>query len=240
MIAEYSGENHGNFEWLDAYKSSDLSDIDFDIASNKLPPKNRESKFREELERRKPEYTIYEPYKIYCATWNVNLQQPKEDLILREWLFTTDDAPDIYAIGLQEIDMSAETIIRSETRPDYNWIAKIIEGVHPGDVYEELTTVRFVGMMLTIVVKRSLRSSISKITTSMVGTGTLKFGNKGGVGASFQLNETFLCFVNSHLAAHVQEFERRNEDHDEILRRMQFNDGFKNRNILEHGEFVTN
>ncbi|KAL7033635.1 hypothetical protein ACKWTF_007654 [Chironomus riparius] len=235
LIQEYTEEN-GDFSWLQAYKSSDFTEIDYNIASNKFPPKNRESKFREELERRKPEYTMYEPYKVYCATWNVNLNQPVEDLSLRELLFTTNDAPDIYCIGLQEIDMSAETIIKSETRPDYNWIAKILEGAHPSDIYEELVTVRLVGMMLTILVKKSIRSSISKICTSMVGTGTLKFGNKGGVGASFQLNETCLCFVNSHLAAHVQEFERRNEDHDEILRRMQFNDGFKSRNILEHDQ----
>lgn len=219
---------------MDTYRSSDLTDIDLNIALNKLPPKNRESKFKEELERRKPEYTIHEPYKIYCGTWNVNLNSPDEELNLREWLATTDDAPDIYAIGLQEIDMSPETIFRGETRPDYNWIAKIMEGLHPADTYEELTTVRLVGMMLTVAIKKSLRSSISKCCTSMVGTGTLKFGNKGGVAVSFQINETFMCFVNSHLAAHVQEFERRNEDHDEILRRMSFNDGFRTRTILEH------
>ena len=234
FILEYSIEKHGDFEWLEAYKSSDLTDIDLNIALNKFPPKNRESKFREELERRKPEYTIHEPYKIYCGTWNVNLNPPGEDLSLREWLATTEDAPDIYAIGLQEIDMSPETILRGETRPDYNWIAKIMEGVHPADTYEELATVRFVGMMLTIVIKKSLRSSISKCCKSMVGTGTLRLGNKGGVGVSFQINETFMCFINSHLAAHVQEFERRNEDHDEILRRMTFNDGFRSRTILEH------
>jgi inositol polyphosphate 5-phosphatase INPP5B/F len=166
----------------------------------------------------------------------VNLQIPAEELSLREWLATSEDAPDIYAIGLQEIDMSAETIFRGETRPDYNWIAKIMEGLHPGDTYEELTTVRLVGMMLTVAVKKSLRSSISKISTNVVGTGTLKFGNKGGVGVSFQINETLMCFVNSHLAAHVQEFERRNEDHDEIIRRMTFNDGFRSRTILEHNQ----
>lgn len=234
LFLEYSVERNGSFQWLEAYKSSDLTEIDVNIALNKFPPKNRESKFREELERRKPEYTIHEPYKVYCGTWNVNLNLPGEDLNLKEWLAITEDSPDIYAIGLQEIDMSAETILRGETRPDYNWIAKIMEGLHVADTYEELTTVRLVGMMLTVVVKKSIRSSISKVCTSYVGTGTMKFGNKGGVGVSFQLNETFMCFVNSHLAAHVQEFERRNEDHDEILRRMAFNDGFRNRTILEH------
>lgn len=188
------------------------------------------------MDRRKAEYTLFEPYKIYCTTWNVNLQVPDDELNLRELLATTEDSPDIYAVGLQEIDMSADTILRSETKPDYNWIAKIMEGVHPGDVYEELTTIRLVGMMLTIVIKKSLRGSISKISTSMVGTGTLRFGNKGGVGVSFQLNETLICFVNSHLAAHVHEYERRNQDHDEILRSMQFNDGFKTRTILEHDQ----
>lgn len=109
-----------------------------------------------------------------------------------------------------------------------------MEGLHPGDKYIELITVRLVGMQLTIFVKESLRLSISKVSSAMVGTGTLKFGNKGGVGVSLQLNETLLCFVNSHLAAHLADVERRNEDHDEILRRMQFSDGFKTRVIEEH------
>jgi inositol polyphosphate 5-phosphatase INPP5B/F len=92
-------------------------------------------------------------------------------------------------------------------------------------------------MMLTICVKKSLRSKITKICKADVGTGTLKFGNKGGVGISFQLNESYICFVNSHLAAHVGEVERRKEDHDEIMRRMTFNDGSllnRSRTILEH------
>jgi hypothetical protein len=43
--------------------------------------------------------------------------------------------------------------------------------------------------------------------------------------------------VNSHLAAHVGEVERRKEHHDEIIRRMAFNDGSslnRSRTILEH------
>lgn len=59
-------------------------------------------------------------------------------------------------------------------------------------------------------------------------------GNKGGVGVSLKLNEAHICFVNSHLAAHVTEVQRRKDDHDEILRRMQFEFGIFRRSIDEH------
>lgn len=54
------------------------------------------------------------------------------------------------------------------------------------------------------------------------------------MGISMQINEAFICFVNSHLAAHVHEVDRRKEDHDEILRRMQFEYGIVRRSIDEH------
>lgn len=59
-------------------------------------------------------------------------------------------------------------------------------------------------------------------------------GNKGAVGVSLEINETRICFVNSHFAAHVSEVQRRKEDHDEILRRMQFEFGITRRFIYEH------
>lgn len=49
-----------------------------------------------------------------------------------------------------------------------------------------------------------------------------------------QINEAFICFVNSHLAAHLSEIDRRKEDHDEIIRRMQFEYGISRRSIDEH------
>lgn len=178
----------------------------------------------------------YEPYKIYCVSWNVNQRVPPAHLDLRELLTTTPDAPDIYAIGLQEIDMTPRSILRGECTPDVKWIDKFLDGVHPAGEYEELITVRLVGMMLTIIVKRSIRSSIKKVCKNSIGTGKFKLGNKGGVGVSFQLNDTVLCFVNSHFAAHVDAVEKRNADYDEVVRKIEFCDGFRTRSILEHGK----
>lgn len=222
-----------DFTWLDYYKRADMLAIDRSIAEGSQAPKSRDSKFKEELERRRHEYIVYEPYKIYTATWNVN-GQTSENIELPEWLSTTEDPPDIYAVGFQEIEWTPEKIIMNETKIDRTWVDKVMSGLHNGAEYEEVASVRLVGMMLTVAVKKSLRDRISDCLTAAVGTGTLKWGNKGGVGVSFQMNEALFCFVNTHLAAHTQEVERRNEDHDEIIRRMSFEKTFRGRSIDEH------
>lgn len=222
-----------DFTWLDYYKRADMLLIDRSIAEGSQTPKSRDSKFKEELERRRHEYIVYEPHKIYTATWNVN-GQTSEDIELPEWLATTEDPPDIYAVGFQEIEWTPEKIIMNETKIDRTWVDKVMSGLHKGAVYEEVASVRLVGMMLTVAVKKSLRDRVSDCLTAAVGTGTLKWGNKGGVGVSFQLDEALMCFVNSHLAAHTQEVVRRNEDHDEINRRMLFQKTFRGRSIEEH------
>lgn len=224
----------GNFEWLKYYQSKDDSIvIDRNVAMGSTKPKSREAKFNEELRRRKPEYTYTKQYTIFCGTFNVNCVLPN-DISLKEWFSVVSEPPDIFAIAFQEIDMKPDTILFSETRPDHQWIEKIMDGVRSDIAYVHLATVRFVGMQLTLVIRKELRTSIKQCHTDMVGTGTLKYGNKGGIGISIKLNESCICFINSHLAAHQNEVERRNEDYNEIMRRMQFTEGIKRRCIFEH------
>lgn len=145
----------------------------------------------------------HEPYKIFCGTWNVNLSTPKVNLDLSSWLLLGTDAPDIYAIGFQEINMSPDRILLSESRPDQPWIDKISEGLSKSsESYVMVKCVRYVGMMLTIFCKTSIRRNIRSVSEDKVGTGSFNFGNKGAVCVSLRLNETSICFVNSHLAAH--------------------------------------
>lgn len=48
-----------------------------------------------------------------------------------------------------------------------------MDSLNPNAVYEELVTVRLVGMMLVIAVKQELRKNITRYSTQAVGTGIL-------------------------------------------------------------------
>ncbi|XP_055597459.1 inositol polyphosphate 5-phosphatase OCRL-like [Uranotaenia lowii] len=221
-----------DFEWVDEFKRAEMLSLNQNITDGSQA-KPRNFHFEEELQKRRNEYIVFKQFKIYTGTWNVN-GQLAEDIDLKEWLSTTEDPPDIYAVGLQEIEFSAEKVILNETKIDRTWVNKIMSGLHSGAKYKELTSVRLVGMMLTVAVKAPLKDHISDFWTAAVPTGLINRGNKGGVGVSFQLNESLLCFVNVHLAAHTQEVERRNEDHDEIIQSMFFGNTMEGRFIDDH------
>ena len=99
--------------------------------------------------------------------------------------------------------------------------------LHPGAQYGLVSSVRLVGMMLLVYARRDLQPHISLARSATVGTGRegkmvgLR-GNKGAVGVSLRLHQTSLCLVNSHLAAHQLDTEKRNEDFHHICSRLEF------------------
>ncbi|RUS72880.1 hypothetical protein EGW08_019354 [Elysia chlorotica] len=197
------------------------------------PGTSREKFARQILSDREDEFTNQTTFRVFCGTWNVNGQSPAE--ALHKWMVVDNDAPDIYAICFQELDLSKEAFIFNDSPKETEWQNAVKAYLHPKASYRKVKSIRLIGVLLIVYIQEKHVPYVKFIDTDSVPTGIMGFlGNKGGVAIRMTLHGSSLCFVNCHLAAHQNETERRVQDHHDILAKTRFKQFDPPLRISEH------
>ncbi|KAG9331296.1 hypothetical protein JZ751_019528 [Albula glossodonta] len=118
----------------------------------------RDNLIRCEMLKNEALYTYIRDFRFFMGTYNVNGQLPKESL--QPWLGCTEEAPDFYCVGFQELDLSKEAFLFNETPKEQDW-------------RKAVKLVRLVGIMLLFYVKTEHAQYISEVEAETVGTGIM-------------------------------------------------------------------
>lgn len=224
--------------------------------NNSISPYDRSDIIEAYVRQRRSEYEVKEQFTIYAGTWNSNGQMPEEELF--QWLSRPDptispskaknkatnssystskiENPDMYVLGFQELDLTKDAYIYTNSLLEREWIHKIEKTL--GSKYYKVQCHRLASMMIAVYIKSSKMKDVKDINFGNVGTGLMnQFGNKGGVAVSMKIKDTSCCFIASHLAAQMDNVGRRNQDYQNIINRM-FKDNINGR-PLRLDEFDT-
>eukprot|EP00759_Apiculatamorpha_spiralis_P024054 PhF_6_TR27801/c0_g1_i1/m.40502/K01099/INPP5B_F; inositol polyphosphate 5-phosphatase INPP5B/F len=168
-------------------------------------------------------FTRTERITVAICTFNVNSKKPSGDLA--PWL-RLDETPAIIAVGLQELDMSANALLRGETEAQGPWrdvLCSVIGADNDSrsiaQSYYLLGCKQMVGLYLAVFLHKANYLVSRNVKMSVVSTGAMMgaLGNKGGIALRLQIHRSSLIFVNSHLAAHMSEVDKRNKDFQSII-----------------------
>ncbi|KAG0282208.1 hypothetical protein BGZ96_000740 [Linnemannia gamsii] len=180
----------------------------------------KESWVEKEMRARESEFTENEFMHAFVGTWNVNGRNATQKL--DPWLKVEGETqPDIYVLCFQELDLSAEAYIVFDGAKEEEWTRAIAESLGSG--YQKVTSKQLVGLLIVMFAAVDQAKYIKEVTAHSAGVGIMNIlANKGGVSIRIRYKDSYLCFVGSHLAADSSQIERRNQDYQEICRRLTF------------------
>ncbi|CAL8266372.1 unnamed protein product [Merluccius merluccius] len=187
-------------------------------------------------------YTRPKQIRVCVGTWNVNGGKQFRSIAFRnqtlnDWLL---DAPkkaglpefqdsksnpiDIFAIGFEEmVELNAGNIVSASTTNQKLWAAELQKNISRDNKYVLLASEQLVGVCLFVFIRPQHAPFIRDVAVDTVKTGMGgATGNKGGVAIRLLFHTTSICFLCSHFAAGQSQVKERNDDYNEITRRLSF------------------
>uniref|UniRef100_A0A3P8XWV8 Synaptojanin-1 n=1 Tax=Esox lucius TaxID=8010 RepID=A0A3P8XWV8_ESOLU len=188
------------------------------------------------------QYTRPKQVRVAVGTWNVNGGKQFRSIAFRnqtlnDWLldapmkaglpeFQANKAnpPDIFAIGFEEmVELNAGNIVSASTTNQKLWAAELQKNLSRDHKYVLLASEQLVGVCLFVFIRPHHAPYIRDVAVDTVKTGMGgATGNKGGVAIRMLFHTTSICFVCSHFAAGQSQVKERNDDYNEITRKLSF------------------
>ncbi|KAK2871185.1 hypothetical protein Q8A67_023712 [Cirrhinus molitorella] len=176
-------------------------------------------------------YTNRESFRLHMVTWNVGTAEPPADV--RSLLqLDLQPATDLFVVGLQEVNATPVRYI-SDLISEDSWSHLLMDTLAPMG-FIKVTSVRMQGLLLILFAKQVHLPFIRDIQSTYTRTGLFGYwGNKGGVSVRFSFYGHMLCFLNCHLAAHMNYALQRMDEFEYILDTQDF-DMYNTPQVLDH------
>ncbi|XWS43920.1 hypothetical protein CRYUN_Cryun16bG0146000 [Craigia yunnanensis] len=198
---------------------------------NMSSPGPIDSLLRSDLAGKESIYSRQDNVRILIGSWNVGQGRASQESLM-SWLGSVASDVGIVVVGLQEVEMGAgflamsaakETVGLEGSSIGHWWLDTIGKALDENTTFERMGSRQLAGLLVSLWVRKNLRMHVGDIDAAAVPCGFGRtIGNKGGVGLRIRVFDRLICFVNCHLAAHLEAVNRRNADFDHIYRNMVF------------------
>lgn len=172
-----------------------------------------------------------ESFRMHMITWNIATADPPVDVTSLLHL-NSPKTPDLYVIGLQEVYAAPHRFIRDMASDD-SW-SQLFMTTLAARGYLKVSSIRMQGLLLLFFSKLAHVPFIKDIQATYTRTGIFGYwGNKGGVSMRLSFYGHMMCFLNCHLAAHMQYATERVDEFEYILDTQTFH-ATKTPSVLDH------
>ncbi|KAH0916789.1 hypothetical protein HID58_031235 [Brassica napus] len=177
---------------------------------------------RTELSQKEALYARQDNVRILIGTWNVGQGRATHGALM-SWLGSVASDVGIVVIGLQEVDMGAGFLAMSAAKETVGlegsvvgqwWIDAIGKALDEKNTFERMGSRQLAGLLISLWARKEIRTHVGDLDVAA-----------GGVGLRIRVYDRIMCFVNCHLAAHLEAVNRRNADFNHIFRLMVFSKG---------------